>query len=120
MKKTNTKSLLIVLFLCLVGISQSFAQPGVGIQYGFSTTTTVPGFAGTNAVVNGASLQDNSMVIFAPTAYTFPFAGTNYPFFLTSTNGWTALLPATDLSAVAFSTTSNATSGLNTFFLNLT
>ena len=121
MKKTNTKSLLIVLFICLVGISQSFAQPGVGIQYGFSTTTTVPAFTPNySAVVNGASLQDNSMVILAPTAYTFPFAGTNYPFFLTSTNGWTALLPASDLSAVAVSTTSNATSLINTFVLNLT
>ena len=121
MKKTNTKSLLIVLFICLVGISQSFAQPGVGIQYGFSTTTTVPAFSPNyNAVVNGAALQDNSMVILAPTGYTFPFAGTNYPFFLTSTNGWTALLPASDLSAVAVSTTSNATSLINTFVLNLT
>ena len=94
-----------MIFLLIAGFGKSFAQPGVGIPFGFTIGTPgAPAFAGN--IVN-AAVNDNTMIIISPTGFNFPFAGTNYPLILASTNGWAALLSATDISAVAASTTNS-------------
>ena len=105
MKRSFTKTLLLCTLLLFSGLSKSYAQPGIGIPFGFTPTTPAvapPAFAG--AIVT-ASAQDNSMIILSPAGFNFPFAGTTYPYLLTSTNGWVALLSASDLSASVATTT---------------
>jgi hypothetical protein len=119
MKRTYTKSLLLLVFLILTGIYRSYGQPGVGIPFGLTVggAPVAPTFA--NAVTAAAG-ADESKVIFASPGFSMPFAGTSYPLMLTSTNGWVALLPASDLSASVATTTNSAAVAANATTITLT
>lgn len=118
MIKTITKILVGFIILCVFS-QRGYAQGGVGITYGLTVSGAPVAPTFTNAVT-AATGADESKVIFTAGGFSMPFAGATYPLILVSTNGWAALLPASDLSASVAASTNSAAIAANATTITLT
>ena len=102
-KSINFRFVITLSGLLLLNTLILLAQPGIGISYRFSTAVgTIPyPTAGAIAQVVSAGNQDDFAYLFTPAGMNLKFGGNTYQKFVVSTNGWIALLPASQATIPA-------------------
>jgi hypothetical protein len=96
MKHIFTRLLLLIFIIICQGMTNAFAQPGVGISFTYSSLPSFSAYPTAAPNVNQiipAANQDDFGYLFAPAGMSVNFAGNTYQKIVVSTNGWVALVP---------------------------